>query len=133
MTIEEKLKDLICAKYGNMLTFSKEIGMANSTLATIMKKGIHKSNVVNIIKICQALEISTDELAKDRIVPVKDVMKEKTHMTDLDKIIEYTRRNIQEYSDLTIDGQPMTQNEIEMLLDALDIGVEIIKRNRRRI
>ena len=72
MTIEDKLKDLIIEKYGNMMRFSNEIGMANSTLATIMKKGIHNANVNNIIKICKALKISADELANDRIVPLNE-------------------------------------------------------------
>ena len=72
MTIENKLKDLITEKYGSMVKFSQEIEMANSTLATIMKKGIHNANVNNIIKICKALQISADELANDRIVPINE-------------------------------------------------------------
>ena len=72
MTIEEKLKSLIIEKYGNMVNFCKEIDMANSTLATIMKSGVHKANITSIIKICKALGISADELANDRIVPVNE-------------------------------------------------------------
>ena len=51
MTTEDKLKDLILSKYGSMINFSSQIGMANSTLATIMKNGIHKANVTNIMVI----------------------------------------------------------------------------------
>ena len=69
MNIEERLKTLIVERYGNMLNFSNKIGMANSTLATIMKKGIHNANVSNIIKICKELGISADALANDEIIP----------------------------------------------------------------
>lgn len=68
--VEEKLKNYIKVKFGNIANFCKEIGMANSTFATIMTNGIQCANVKNIIKICQALNISADELAKGNIVPV---------------------------------------------------------------
>lgn len=129
MTIEEKLKDLIIARYGSIREFTRSIDMANSTFATIMKKGVHKANVSNIIKICQELGISTDELAQDRIVPVES---DKSRTTDINRILENTKSNIQGYDYLTINGEPMSQNEIDMLLDAIDIGIEIIKRNRIR-
>ena len=68
--VEEKLKNYIKVKFGNVANFCKEIGMANSTFATIMTNGIQCANVKNIIKICQALNISADELAKGNIVPI---------------------------------------------------------------
>jgi len=81
MSIEDRLKELIIEKYGNMVNFCKQINMANSTLATIMKSGVHKANVSNIIKICKALGISADELANGNIVPIRT-----------DPIIEYAKR-----------------------------------------
>ena len=71
-------------------------------------------------------------MANNRIVPIDKTIQRRSHMTDIDAIIEFTKKNIKEYSDLTIDGLPMTQNEIEILLDAMDIGIGIIKRNRAR-
>ena len=132
MKVEEKLKDLIIEQYGSISEFSSKISMPNSTLVSVLKRGIHNSSVTNIIKICKALGISTDELAHDRIVPLHATMQNKSHMTDIEKIVEYTKRNLQDYDNLTIGGKPMSQNEIEMLLDALDIGIGIIKRNRER-
>ena len=132
MKVEEKLKDLIIEQYGSISEFSSKISMPNSTLVSVLKRGIHNSSVTNIIKICKALGISTDELAHDRIVPIHETMQNKSHMTDIEKIVEYTKRNLQDYDNLTIGGKPMSQNEIEMLLDALDIGIGIIKRNRER-
>lgn len=80
MSIENRLKDLIVEKFGNISNFCRKINMANSTFATIMRSGIHNANVSNIIKICKALEISADELANDNIVPIKN-----------DPILEYAR------------------------------------------
>ena len=58
MNIEEKLQDYIKAKYGSIYAFTKEIGMANSTFATLMKRGIHSASITSLIKICKALDIS---------------------------------------------------------------------------
>lgn len=128
MTIEERIKAMIISKYGSMREFSKQIGMSQSTLSTIMTRGIHNASISNVLKICKALRISSDELAHDRIVPVE----KHPHLTDIDSIILITKNNIQDLKDLTIDGQIMTDNEIETLIDALDIGVGIIKRKRER-
>ena len=67
MTIEQKIKKLIVEKYGSMTAFSKEVGIANSTLSTILSRGINKAGINNIFKICKALDISADALATGEI------------------------------------------------------------------
>ena len=132
MTIEEKLKDLILTRYKSIREFVQHTDMSYSTVDSILRRGIANSSLTNVLKLCHVLDISADELANNKIVPVGKNIQSRSHLTEIDEIITYTKKNIQEYSDLTIDGQPMTQNEIEMLLDALDIGIGIIKRNRER-
>lgn len=68
MTIEQELKALIVKRYGSAKNFALEINMPNSTLDNIFRRGILNSSVTNIIKICNALEISADELADGKIV-----------------------------------------------------------------
>lgn len=132
MTIEEKLKSLILERYGSVATFTKKIEMANSTFATIMKNGIHKANISSIIKICKELDISADELAQDRIVPNGIKLKSQTHMTELNEIIQFTKMNILTYSDLTLDGELFTEEELNTFVDAMDLTVELIRRRRER-
>lgn len=132
MTIEDKLKDLIISKYGNLSNFSKEINMANSTLATIMKNGIHKANVTNIIKICKKLGISTDELARNKIVPVTVDLKSEYKMRELRDILKYYKLNLKSYQGCTIDGYPIDKYDAEILLDAMELALEFIKRKKER-
>lgn len=132
MTTEDKLKNLIICKYGSMVNFSKEIDMANSTLATIMKNGIHKASVNNVIKICQALGISADELAHNKIVPVNSNIKNSSRNTELNELIEHTQENINKCRFLTIDGKPMSNEEIELLFDCLNLTIGLIKKRRSR-
>ena len=99
MTIEEKLKSLIIEKYGNMVNFCKEIDMANSTLATIMKSGVHKANITSIIKICKALGISADELANNRIVPINEQNPIMEYARKLSSLSPEKQNNVMKYID----------------------------------
>lgn len=132
MTVEDKLKDLIISKYGNLSNFSKEINMANSTLATIMKNGIHKANVSNIIKICKALGISTDELAKNKIVPVTVDPKNQFKMRELRDVLKYYRLNLKAYEGCTVDGYQIDQEDAEVMLDAMELLLDFVKRKKER-
>lgn len=68
MTIEEQLKSLMIEKSGSVNKFSRECGVATSTVATIFTRGVNNANAKNIIKICKHLGISADELLEGRIV-----------------------------------------------------------------
>lgn len=65
--LENKIKELIIEKYGTLSHFCTKIGLPYTTVDSILKRGIAKANVLNVIKICNALEISVDSL-KDGII-----------------------------------------------------------------
>ena len=123
MTIEEQLKDCVIEKFGSVSAFTTSIGMSNSTFVSMINRGIQNAGVQNVIKVCQALDISVDGLADGKIVPIGKTLQEKKPMTELAEIIEFTKRNIAIYDDLTIDGEPLTTDDKEMILDAIDLCV----------
>lgn len=132
MSIEERLKDLVIEKYGSVSAFTTSIGMSNSTFVSMINRGIQNAGVQNVIKVCQALDISVDGLAEEKFVPIGKSLQESKPMRELSEIIEYTKRNIAIYNDLTIDGEPLTPDDKEAILDAIDLCVEFIKRRYRR-
>lgn len=71
LTTEENLKAYILSKYKSVREFTQTIGIPYSTLDNALKRGIDGIAITRAIKICQALEISTDELAHGRITPIK--------------------------------------------------------------
>ena len=75
MRTEQKLHDLIISEYGAISTFTKNIGIPNSTFASIMQRGIMNSNMSSIFKICQALHISIDRLCEGEIISLSDMPK----------------------------------------------------------
>ena len=99
MTTEQKLIDLIKAKYGNLVKFTSTIEMPNSTLATILKRGIDSASISNIIKICHALNISVDELAKGNIVPIEHTEKDRL-MDELPVLMAYINKHREDYADI---------------------------------
>ena len=70
--IENKLKEMIIEKYGSLAKFANEIDMSWTTLDSILKRGILKANIVNVLKITNKLGIDTDQLGKGEIVKSVD-------------------------------------------------------------
>lgn len=66
--IEEKIKEMIITGYGSVKRFSYKINVPYTTIDTILKRGLLKSNVLNVIKICNELKIDVNELANNKIV-----------------------------------------------------------------
>ena len=66
--LEKKIKALIILEYGSVKAFSDKIKVPYTTIDTILKRGIFKSNVLNVLKICDALDIDTNELINNKIV-----------------------------------------------------------------
>ena len=71
--LEDLLKEVILDKYKSIREFTQEIGMPYSTVDTILKRGIRKSNVDNLIRICEDLEISADALVQGYIEKLKPI------------------------------------------------------------
>lgn len=67
MSVELELKDLILSKYKSLREFAIKIDMPYSTIDTILKRGVDKANIINIIRICKELEIDTEALGEGRI------------------------------------------------------------------
>ncbi len=66
--VENELRELILEKYGNMSDFCKKIGLPWSTLDSILKRGVGKANITNVLKITAELGIDVESLASGEIV-----------------------------------------------------------------
>lgn len=124
---ENALKELIVERYGTARNFTSKIGMANSTLASILNRGIHNASIDNIVRICKELNISADALAQDQIVP-NDWIEEKI---DLVKMLTNFRMRTSA-QEVTIAEDPVSENEKELVLDMLESIEKIIVRKHIR-
>lgn len=114
MNTEELLKKLIIEKSGSVNKFAQEIGIAQSTLVSVFSRGVNKSNINTIIKICQALEISTDALIDGRIVSNKDIGPDFLIQSEQDPKQHIL---IERFSTLSPENQKQVESYISFLLN----------------
>ena len=120
MTIEQELKNYILSRYSSIREFSISINIPYSTLDSIFKRGVENANIANIIRICDALNISADELASGRIA----IKSDKKLCPDEEEILLLYRSMNQKGKDLvlttvrTYAGNP----DMQKGLDSAAIG-----------
>lgn len=66
--VENELKELILDNYGSLAEFCKKIDLPWTTLDSILKRGVDKANIKNILKITAELNIDVESLANGQIV-----------------------------------------------------------------
>ncbi|XP_021108270.1 uncharacterized protein LOC110347610 [Heterocephalus glaber] len=62
MTKEKDLKRLMEIKSGSVKAFSEEVGLAYTTVRSILERGIFNAKVENVIKICKGLDIKPEDI-----------------------------------------------------------------------
>lgn len=118
MTTEERLKELITSRYRSLREFAQIIDMTPSTLDSMLKRGLDRATIGNIIKVCNELHISIDELANGRIVST--VMIQRADEKDVIHILQRLRGDILTRDDLTLDGHPLTDMERMIMVNLID-------------
>lgn len=131
MTIEEKLKKYILTKHKSIREFVKCADLPYSTVDGILKRGIANSSIGNVLKICKALQISADELANGKIVPIETKASRHVFFTEIPEMLDYMKNHADEYSDLTVDGQPLSQSEWDTLHNSLTLVVSFVRKSRK--
>ena len=71
-SIEHELKELILERYGSLSEFCKKTDLPWTTLDSILKRGVDKANIRNILKITSELKIDVECLANGEIVYKED-------------------------------------------------------------
>lgn len=118
MTVEERLQELILARYRSLREFAMTIDMSPSTLDSMLKRGLDRATIGNVIKVCNALHISIDELANGRIISTVSLVT--TDSRDVDNILRILRGDILTRDDLTLNGQALTDVDRIALSNLLD-------------
>ena len=116
MTTEEKLRAHIIHEFGSLLRFTKESGIAYGTLQGVLNRGVQQSSITVMIRICQFLHISLDDLIQGNIVPSSD--SEPIEMSSI-----FGRS-------VALDGITLSQPEMDILRDCIETASAIIRRKR---
>ena len=100
MQAEERIKELIIAKYGNVRAFATESGISYTTVRSILERGIMNAKAENVFKICHLLGISPDTVADWGIS--NEEQPQSTNAHDIDEIIANA---------MMFDGKPLTEDD----------------------
>lgn len=101
---EQQLRELIELKYGSVRQMALKIDMPASTINSILNRGILKSNVDNIFKICSALDIRPESLAEGI-----DFHKQAENSSDIvaiyNQLDEERQENVVDYATTLLNDQ----------------------------
>lgn len=131
MSIEDKLRELILSRYKSLREFVQHTDLTYSTVNSILHRGIANSSLTNILKLCNALGISADELANNKIVS-NEVVQKRSHMTDISGIMQIAKMNLTEHDRLTLEDNPVNAEDVQLLADAIDVGIELVRKRIER-
>jgi phage repressor protein C with HTH and peptisase S24 domain len=105
---EQQLRELIELKYGSVRQMALKIDMPASTINSILNRGILKSNVDNIFKICSALDIRPESLAEGI-----DFHKQAENSSDIvaiyNQLDEDRQANVVDYATTLLNEQVSTK------------------------
>ena len=118
MTIEEALKQMIIDEYGSLRAFVLQKGLTYSNVDSILRRGIKNATWTNVKKLCEALEISADALADEKIAPAN---KEASNIRKLEDIISTAKHDMLNADQLTLKGHTIPEARVHDLCMMLDL------------
>lgn len=101
---EQQLRELIELKYGSVRQMALKIDMPASTINSILNRGILKSNVDNIFKICSALDIRPESLAEGIDFHKQDENSSEI-LTIFNQLDEERQENVVDYATVLLNEQ----------------------------
>jgi len=125
MTIEERLREYILAKYGTVKDFADKCGLPYGTVMTNLKRGIMNSSAHNILTMCETLQISADGLANGQIISLTE-----QPPAQYEELLPYMR-SLLASEEFSVDGTPLTSDELTKVVEAVEIATEMIRRKRK--
>lgn len=128
MTIEEQLKQRIIDEYGSVRAFTIEKDLTYASVDSILRRGIKNTTWTNIKKFCAALGITTDGLAKNKLIKIQ---KQSTHETRIEDLLDQVKEQLLNGDNLTLGNQPACEYEIMQIVNSIDASIEVVIRNRR--
>lgn len=124
MTFEDQLKKEIISQYGSVRAFSTALGMTNSTLDSMLTRGIYNSGVGKVMKIFERLGIDPESLSVGRIIYTWEKEK-KSPAPDGpergDKLTKYDVEGILISLGLINDGEHISDRDLTFVNDVVSI------------
>lgn len=114
---EEYLRHKIEEDYGTVKEFSRRANIPYTTLRSILERGVNKANVENVISICRALGLTTENLMS---LNDEQSLLEKLKISYLN-LTDDRKKCVNEYSERLLDEQKSIMEDAPVIYDYTDV------------
>lgn len=132
MSIGEKISELRKLNKMTQVELAKKSSISRSYLADI-EKDRYNASVDTLKSIAESLGVSVSELLSDDDNLTEEVSNEKNDLTDKDKkdiekSLNATLKRLEEEDGLMLSGNPVDDNDWELIKSAIKNGLEYAKK-----
>lgn len=129
MTTYEIIKQLCDSRGIATTALEKELGFGRGSIGKLRSS---KTSIERLQKIANYFNVSVEYLSTGN----EPVVKSEMQLTfkderDIEKIINATREQLLSQKGLMFDGNPASQEAIDSILSAMQIGVEMAKKKNK--
>lgn len=110
--LEKQVMDLILKNFSSKSDFARKADLPYSTLDSIFKRGLQNASIANIIKLCNALNISADGLSNGKIIKLNqnNTIQQSLDLFTIDNILPISTQKIPFLGSVAC-GQPIYADE----------------------
>ncbi|OXS26375.1 MAG: hypothetical protein BI182_08230 [Acetobacterium sp. MES1] len=119
----DKIRVLANAKGYSLTTLEKELGFGNGTITRWNKSSPSSEK---LCKVADFFGVTIDHLLgrDENVLNRRD-------QRDIEKLLDMTKEELLTSEGLMFDGKPATDEEIQQILDAMQIGLEMAKKKNK--
>lgn len=112
--------------------FCKETGVNSSTISTWKKNNsLARPELAN--KVCKYFDVSMDYLMTGKEPVEKEPKLTARDEKDIMRILEQTKETLLSQEGLMFDGDPASNEAIQSILSAMEIGMEMAKKKNKEL
>lgn len=130
MGLYEQIRDIAKEKGYSINRLEQELGFARSSINKFNK---NKPSIDKLQQIADLLDVSLDRLTtgKEDSSDKKEVTLTPRDERDIEKILDQTKEQLLSQEGLMFDGKPASQEAIDSILSAMQVGMELAKKKNK--
>lgn len=130
MGLYEQIRDIAKEKGYSINRLEQELGFARSSINKFNK---NKPSIDKLQQIADLLDVSLDLLTtgKEDSSDKKEVTLTPRDERDIEKILDQTKEQLLSQEGLMFDGKPASQEAIDSILSAMQVGMELAKKKNK--
>lgn len=131
MALGERLKKARNDKGLTQIEAAKKLGVTNGALSGYERN--YRDPDTNMLKeMAELYEVSLDYLVGSKIISNKEMGFSKKDELDIAKRMAELQNDLTSATGLLFDGEPMSEEAKESLLEAMEFGVRLAKKNNKK-